>query len=330
MMKGIVYTEMGEPEVLKVREVEKPIPADNQILVKVKASSVNATDYAPFESAVKNGKVTTLFKVKEKIKDKKVGKVLGGEISGIVEDVGKNVSGFKIGDEVYGVTPGLVGAWAEYVCMNEAETNLKPTNLSFEEAATVPMAGTTALAAISKANVKKGNHVLVYGASGGVGQYVVQILKAYGAEVTGVCSTRNLELVLEMGADHVVDYKKEDIFASENKYDRIIAVNGYNFITKYKKLLTENGIYVAVGGALQGLQGGLFGPFVGIGSNKKFTFSTYFTEIKNGSLIKLKEIIEAGKVVPYIDEVCKLEDTAKAIRNIIERHPQGKVTIRIR
>lgn len=326
-MKGLVYTEMGVPEVLKIRDIPIPVPNDNQILIKVMASSLNATDYAPFEKPVTDGKVPTLFRIKEKIKDKKVGKVLGSEASGIVESVGKSVKRFKKGDEVYGVTVGLCGAWAEYVCMDEETTSLKPCNLSFEESATVPVSGTTALSAIKKANIKKGQHVLVYGASGGVGQYTVQLLKSIGAIVTGVCSTRNIEMLRNMGADYIIDYKKEDFFKNGKTYDAIIAVNGYNYITKYKNSLKPHGIYVAVGGPLQGLQGGAFGPFVGIGTQKKFTFSTYFTEIKNHSLSKLRKIMEAGEVTPIIDEICSLDNTPDMIRKIILNHPQGKVVI---
>ena len=326
-MKGLVYTQMGAPEVLKVMEVKKPVPTGNQVLIKVKASSINATDYAPFESAVIDGKVSTLFRVKEKIKDKKVGKVLGSEAAGIVEEVGVNVENFKIGDEVYGVAVGLCGAWAEYLCMDESATSLKPRNLSFEEAATVPISGTTALAAIRKANIQKGQYVLVYGASGGVGLYMVQLLKAMGAIVTAVCSTRNIELLHKIGADSVIDYKKDDFSLNGQTYDAIIAVNGYNFITKYKKSLKPNGIYVAVGGPLQGLQGGVLGPFVGIGSRKKFTFATYFTEIKKQSLSKLREYIEVGKITPCIDEICSIQDAPKIIRKLILNHSQGKTVI---
>lgn len=328
-MKGVVYTKMGTPDVLKVMEVKRPTPNENQVLVRVIASSLNATDYAAFEAPVKNGKVPALFKVKEKLKDKKVGKILGSEVAGIVEEVGNKVTSFKIGDEVYGIATGLCGAWAEYACVSEAELFHKPYNLSFEEASTVPVAGTTALAAIRKANIKAGQDVLVYGSSGGVGQYMVQLLKSKGANVTGVCSTRNVELVRSLGAKEVIDYKKEDFSARNNLYDAIIAVNGYNPISKYKKCLKPNGIYVAVGGPLQGIEGGLLGPIMSLGSKKKLTFSTYFTEIKKGSLQFLKSEIEKEAVRPIIDKIYPMEEISAAIEEIIIKHPQGKYVIKI-
>ncbi|MDU2422701.1 MAG: NAD(P)-dependent alcohol dehydrogenase [Bifidobacterium scardovii] len=227
-MKGLVYTEMGRPNVLKVSDVKKPIPQRNQILVKVKASSINSTDFVQFESAVKTGKVSALFRIKEKLKDKKLGKVLGTEFAGIVAEVGADVTGFNKGDAVYGIADGMLGAWAEYVCADSNAVCAMPETLSFEEASAVPVAGTTSLSAIRKAQIKPGQHVLVYGASGGVGQFTVQILKAYGATVTAVCSTKNVDTAWKLGADHVVDYKRENVFANEKQHDAIIAVNGFN------------------------------------------------------------------------------------------------------
>lgn len=328
-MKGLVYTEMGSPYVLKIKNVEKPMPKENQILVRVKASSINSTDFAQFESAVKDGKVSTMFKIKEKLKDKKVGKVLGTEIAGTVEEIGKNVKGFKKGDEVYGIVSGLCGAWAEYACVDDYALFYKPQNMSFEEASAVPVSGTTALSAIHKAKVKAGQHVLVYGASGGVGQFVIQILKAYGATVTAVCSTRNVELAHKLGADYIIDYKKKDFAKDNKKYDVIIAVNGYNPLSKYKKSLTDTGTYVAVGGPKQGMIGGLCGPFMSMFGKQRFTFSTFFTEIKKDSLSKLKELTENGDIEVIIDKVCSLAETPKEIESLIINHAQGKVIIKM-
>ena len=328
-MKGLVYTEMGRPDVLKIKNLEKPVPKDNQVLVRVKASSINATDFAQFEPAVKNGKVSTLFKIKEKVKDKKVGKVLGTEVAGIVEETGKNVKGFKKGDEIFGITSGLVGAWAECACVDDYALYYKPSNLTFEEASAVPVAGTTALSAIHKANVKAGQQVLVYGASGGVGQFTVQLLKAYGAVVTAVCSTRNVAMAQEMGADYIIDYKKEDFSKNGKQYDVIIAVNGYNPISKYKNSLNKNGIYVAVGGPLQGLQGGICGPFMSLFSKKTFTFSTFFVEIKKQSLPELKRVVENGDINIFIDKICSLEEAPNEIEHLILNHAKGKVVIKI-
>lgn len=328
-MRGLVYTEMGTPDVLKVKKIERPMPKDNQVLVKVVASSINASDFMQFETAVKTGKVSTTFRVKEKLKDKKVGKVLGSEFAGIVEEVGKGVTKFKKGDNVYGIASGLCGAWAEYVCADEYAVSFKPEQFSFEEASAVPVAGTTALAAIRKANVHAGQTVLVYGASGGVGQLAVQILKSYGATVTAVCSTCNVEQAHKLGADYVVDYKKEDFSNDGIKYDVIIAVNGYNPISKYKKALTKSGVYVAVGGPLQGMMGGLCGPFMSLFSKQRFTFSTFFTEIKKDSLSELKELAENEELHISIDTVCSLEETPHEITNLILNHAKGKVIVKI-
>ncbi len=326
-MQGLVYTKMGTPYVLKKEEVKKPIPSDSQILVRVKASSINASDYMQFESAVKTGKVATLFRIKEKLKDKKLGKVLGMEVSGVVEAIGKNVTNFNIGDEVFGVTVGLLGGWAEYACAEEYALCKKPANLSFEKAATMPIAGTTALAAIRKANVQKGQSVLVYGASGGVGQYTVQLLKAYGANVTAVCSTRNIEMAKTLGADCVIDYLKEDFSENGIHYDVILGVNGYNPISKYKNSLNETGTYVAIGGALQGMMGGVCGPFMSLVGKKKFTFSTFFTEIKKDSLSELKRLVENEKLKAIVDKTVSLEKVPETIEDLILNHAKGKIAI---
>lgn len=326
-MKGLVYTEMGRPDVLKIRNVDKPVPKDDQILVRVKASSINSTDFAQFESAVKTGKVSTLFRVKEKLKDKKVGKVLGAEVSGIVEEIGKNVRGFQIGDKVFGIVSGLCGAWAEYACVDGYALFAKPENMSFEESAAIPVAGTTALSAIHKAKIKAGQRVLVYGASGGVGQFVIQILKAYGAVVTAVCSTRNMQQARELDADYVIDYKKEDFSKNGKQYDVIIAVNGYNPISKYKKSLADTGVYIAIGGPKQGMMGGLCGPFMSLFSKQKFTFSTFYTEIKKQSLPRLKELAENGSIKVKVDKVCSLEETPAVIEQLINHHARGKAVI---
>lgn len=327
MIKGVVYTRMGSPEVLKIQDIQMPIPASNQILVKVKASSLNASDYAQFEAPVKTGKVSAMFRIKEKLKDHKVGKVLGAEVSGIVEAVGADVIGFQKGDKVFGATTDLCGAWAEYVCLDKDYAALIPDHVTFEEAAAIAVAGTAALAAIHKADVQPNESVLVYGASGGVGQYAVQIAKAAGAVVTGVCSTRNLDMVRSLGASTVIDYTNEDFWELGEKYDVILGINGFLPLNRYKHSLEPYGRYIAVGGAKQGLVGGLFGPFASIGANQKLTFSTYFSEIKKHSVAHLKELAEQGNIHPVIDRVYPVQEVATAIRNAIIDHPQGKIII---
>lgn len=203
------------------------------------------------------------------------GKPLGIEFSGIVEDVGSNVKTFKKGDEVFGLAKGYTGSWAEYVVAKDEELFLKPSSLSFEEASALVIGGITTLGAMNKAKIQKGQRVLVQGASGSVGHIAVQLAKAFGGNVTGVCSTRNIELVKKFGADHVVDYKKENIATLGKTYDVIIAVNGYQPLSIYKKLLNSNGRFVFVGGSGKAIKNSIAIPFYGIGSGKKFKLAAF-------------------------------------------------------
>ena len=322
-MKGIVYTEFGPPEVLKIMDLETPKPKDNQVLIKVKAASMYYLDYMRFTKQVDGGKTPFSTKLIDK-KNNALGKVIGCELSGIVEEVGKTVTQVKKGDEVFAVATGLSGALAEYALADETTVFLKPSNLSFEESATIPVAGISALGAVRTAGVKEGQSVLIYGASGGVGQFAVQLSKAVGATVTAVCSTRNIEIAHEIGADYVIDYKQEDFRKKDITYDVIIGVNGYNPIKQYKRLLNEGGVYVAVGGVKQGMMGGLFGPLYS-NKSKTLTFSTYFDAIKQPCLPYLKELAEDGKIKPYVESVCSAKDTAKAVRQLCKNHAQGKI-----
>jgi len=323
-MKAIVYTEYGPPDVLQLKEVAEPEPKDNQVLVKVQAASANALDYRRFE------KISTMGRFMEERLFKTINKVLGADIAGRVEAVGATVTQFKPGDEVFGVSAGSVGGFAEYACAAENNLALKPANLSFEAAAAVPIAASTALQALrDKGQIQPGQKVLINGASGGVGTFAVQIAKASGAEVTAVCSTRNLEMARSIGADYVVDYTKKDFTQNGQRYELIIAVNGYHPILDYRRALSPSGIYVALGGSLtQFLQGMLLGPWLSrIGGKKMGCMGIAKTNQKD--LVYMGELLEAGKVVPVIERYYPLTEVAAAMRYLVQEHAQGKVVIRV-
>ena len=321
LVKAIVYTKYGPPDVLQLKEVAKPVPKDNQVLVKVQAASANALDYRRFEMT------STLGRLMDEVLLKAINKVLGADIAGQVEAVGATVTQFQPGDQVFGVSAGSMGGFAEYACAAENQLVLKPANLSFEAAAAVPVAALTALQGLrDKGRIQLGQKVLINGASGGVGTFAVQIAKSFGAEVTAVCSTRNLDTARSIGADHVVDYTKENFSRNGQRYDLIIAANGYHPILDYWHALSPGGIYVALGGSIaQFLQGMLLGPLISrIGSKKVRSF---ITRVNQKDLVSMKELLEAGKVVPVIDRCYPLSEVAEAIRYLAEGHAQGKVVI---
>ncbi|MBE2197416.1 MAG: NAD(P)-dependent alcohol dehydrogenase [Anaerolinea sp.] len=321
-MKAIVYTEYGPPDVLQLKEVEKPTPKEKQILVKVHAASVNALDYRRFE------KLSLLGRLMGRVVIKAINKVLGADVAGTVEAVGSNVTEFKPGDEVFGVAP---GSFAEYVANGASKFALKPANVSFAEAAAVPVAAFTALQGLrDKGHIQVGQKVLIDGASGGVGIFAVQIAKAYGAEVTAVCSTRNLAMARSIGADHVIDYKQEDFTKNGQHYDLILAVNGHHPLLHYRRALSPNGICVVAGGAMsQVVRAMLLGPLVSKLGNKKIGFQGIATTPKNDLLV-IKELLETGKIAPIIDRCYPLHQTVEAIRYLVEEHAQGKVVITAR
>ena len=319
-MKATVYNRYGPPDVLQIRDVEKPVPKDNEVLIEIRAASVNPLDWRLMRGKPLFARLMTGGLRKPKITRP------GVDVAGHVEAVGRNVTEFKPGDEVFGVCR---GAFAEYACVIEDKLAPKPTSLSFEDAAAVPVAAITALRGLrDKGRIQRGHKVLVDGASGGVGTFAVQIAKSFGAEVTAVCSTRNVDTARSIGADHVIDYTREDFTQSGQRYDLILAANAYHSIFDYRRALSQGGIYVmAGGGGVQILQTMLLGPLLSLIGSKKMRF--FIANMNKKDLIFLKDLLEAGKVVPVIDRRYPLSDVAEALRYLEEGHAQGKVVITV-
>jgi NADPH:quinone reductase-like Zn-dependent oxidoreductase len=323
LMKAIVNTHYGRPEVLHLEEVDKPAPRENEVLIKVHAVSVNYADWhmmtgEPFIARLSFG----LFKPGKNI--------LGADVAGTVEAIGHNVTQFKPGDEVYGDL--LVygsGGFAEYVCAPEYLIALKPANLTFEEAAAIPMAAVTALQALRDGGkVQPGQKVLIHGAAGGVGTYAVQIAKLLGAEVTGVCSTRNLDLVRSLGADHVIDYTREDFAINSQHYDLILGINGNRSIYDYRKALTPQGKYLMVGGSdKQIFQAMLLGPM--LSSKGGRTVGIFPAKSNQKDLVELKALVETGKIKPIIEKTYPLSEAPEAMRYIGSGHVRAKIVINV-
>jgi NADPH:quinone reductase-like Zn-dependent oxidoreductase len=324
-MKAIIYTEYGSPDVIQFKEVETPSPKDDEVLIKVHAASVNAGDWHYLRGT------PWLFRLAAGLlKPKNI--FLGADLAGRVEAVGKNVTAFQLGDEVFGdLSASGRGTFAEYVCASESALVLKPANLSFEEAAAVPVAAVAALQSLqqSRTAIQSGQKVLINGASGGVGSFAVQIAKAFGAEVTAVCSTRNVERMQSIGADHVIDYSKEDFTQNGQPYDFILAANGYRPFADYKRALKSGGTYVMSGGAnAQMFEAMLMGPLVSMTGDKKM--GNVLAQPKQADLAFIKELLEAGKVKPLIDRAYPLSAAAEAIRYLETGHAQGKVVINVK
>ncbi len=317
-MKAVVYAQYGPADVLKVAEVEKPAPQAGQVLVKMQAASINATEWRTlgsniFVRAVNGGLLRP--------KDPRFGK----DVAGLVEAVSEGVTQFRPGDAVFG---SATGAFAEYVVTREANLALKPASVSFEQAAAVPIAGLTALQGIRFAGgIRPGQTVLIQGASGGVGTFAVQLAKQYGAEVTAVCSSRNLDMARSIGADHVIDYTREDFTHSGQCYDLIFAVNGYHSLFDYKRALNPGGQYVCAGGTMpQIFQAMLLSKWMSRNSDKKMGMMG-IAKIKHEDLVTLGELLEAGKIKPVIDRTYPLHEIVAAMRYVTDKHPQGKVVI---
>jgi len=322
-VKAIVSNQYGSPDTLEYKEVEKPVPNENQVLVRIQASSINKSNLIllkgePFLARFAFGLKKPKFPIP------------GGDIAGTVEKVGKNVTQFQPGDEVYGELSGFGwGGFAEYAAVPEEAIAPKPSNLSFEEAAAVPMAALTAFQALrDKGKIQENQKVLIYGASGGVGTFAVQFAKAFGAEVTAVCSTRNVEIAESIGADHVIDYKKKDFSQIIEQYDLIIGANGMQPIKLYVRALNPNGIFVHVGGSESQLfQTMLKGPWISMTSKRKVV--SFLQRPNQKDLILIKEIIEAGEVTPVIDRHFQFDEIPEAFRYFSEGHAKGKVVITI-
>jgi NADPH:quinone reductase-like Zn-dependent oxidoreductase len=325
-MKAIVYCDYGVAN-LKLEQIEKPTPTDDQVLVRVRAASVNPYDWHFVEGSPK---IIRLFGIGlRKPKDTR----LGVDFSGTVEAVGKNVTQFQPGDEVFG---GKVGAFGEYVTPRaDRAVALKPSNVSFEEAASVNIAGLTALQAVrDKGKIQPGQKVLINGASGGVGTFAVQIAKNFGADVTGVCSTRNVDLVKSLGADQVIDYTKEDFTKSDQKYDVILDNVANHSLSENRKVLTPNGKYVMIGGGSANQQGwiGSMGQPLKALLMKPFVsqqMGMMMAELKQSDLQFLAGLMQSGKLKPVIDRTYKLEQVPDAIRYVEQGHARGKVVISV-
>lgn len=319
-MKAIVYYKYGSPDVLELQEVIKPAPNENQILIKVHAASINAGDWRtmradPFLIRLGGGLI--------KPKDHR----LGSDVAGRVEAVGANVKQFRPGDEVFGCAH---GTFAEYALAKETNLALKPANRTFEEAAAVPVAALTALQGLRDAGgIQPGQQVLIQGASGGVGTFAVQLAKSFGAEVTAVCSTRNLDMIRTLGADHVIDYTKEDFTRHPQRYDLILAVNGYHSLSAYKRALKPHGIYVCAGGTMpQFFQSILLGSLMSKGGGQKMG-SMGMAKVVQEDLVYLAELLQTCKITPMIDKSYPLNETATAFQYVEDRHAQGKVVIAV-
>ncbi len=323
-MKAVVNHVYGSPEVLKLEEVAKPTPKDDEVLVEVHAASVNAADWhllrgKPFLVRLVVG---GLLKPKNTI--------LGAAVAGRVEAVGSNVKQFQPGDEVFGDVSGSgFGAFAEYVCVPENALALKRTNMTFEEAAAIPVAAVTALQGLrDKGQIQPGQKVLINGASGGVGMFAVQIAKAFGADVTAVCSTRNVDMVRSLGADHVIDYTQEDFTKNGQQYDLILAANGYHSIWAYKRALRSKGKYVLTGGSMaQMYQAMILGPLISMTGSKKM--GNLMAKPNQKDLVLMEEFLEEGKVKPVIEKRYSLSEVPEAVRYVEEGHARGKVVINV-
>ena len=320
-MKAIVCPQYGSPDVLRYEQVQKPVPADGEVRVKIHAASLNAGDWHlmradPCLVRLAYGLFRPWYKIP------------GTDIAGRVEAVGENVTGLKVGDEVYGdLSECGFGAFAEYTAVPESALALKPEGMRFEQAAAIPSAAVTALQGLrDKGRVQAGQKVLINGASGGVGTYAVQLAKAFGAEVTAVCSTTKVEMVRELGADYVIDYTKKDFTQNGKRYDLIFAVNGYRSLSDYEQALTPRGIYITSGGTMAQLfEAMLLGPWKSRKKGK--TFANFLVKPNKQDLLFLKGLVEDGRLQPVIDRQYTLQEVPEALTYLEAGHARGKVVI---
>jgi len=325
-MKAIVFEKYGSPDVLEFKEVDKPLPKEHDVLIKVLAASINSWDGdllkgTPFINRL-------MFGIRKPTRIK----ILGCDIAGCVEAIGKKVKRFQTGDEVFGdISRSGWGGFAEYVCANEKAFALKPARMTFEEVAAVPQAAVLALQGLRKGQIQKEQHtpaqkVLINGASGGVGSFAVPMAKSLGAEVTGVCSTKKMEFVGSLGADHVIDYTNEDFTKNSQQYDLILDVMGHHSFFDYKRALSPKGIYVMVGGDSSLANKLLFlGPWISMIEGKKMGLLMHKPNAND--LNYMKTLFDAGTVFPVIDKCFPLSETAEAFRYYGEGRAKGKVVI---
>jgi len=324
-MKAIVNCEYGVGN-LQLRDLEKPSPNDNEVLVRVRAASINPVDGHLIRGAWPMRPMTGMRKPKNTR--------FGTDFSGVVDAIGKNVTNFKPGDEVFGAKNGAV---ADYICVKaDRAIVMKPVNITFEQAGSVGIAGVTALQGLrDKGHIQAGQKVLINGASGGVGTFAVQIAKAFGAEVTGVCSTRNVDLVRSIGVDHVIDYTKEDFTRTDQRYDMIYDLVGNHSFSERRQILTTNGICVLAGIGGAGFHPESWGRILGnfkTAFQSRFTsqkFVTYIAKLTKDDLNVLRDFMQAGKLSPVIDRTYKISETQAAVRYLEEGHARGKVVINL-
>jgi NADPH:quinone reductase-like Zn-dependent oxidoreductase len=321
-MKAIIYRDYGSPDVLRCEEIAKPAAGDGQVLIKVRAASVNPLDWHFVRGT------PYLLRIGAGLRRPKAAG-LGVDVAGQVEAVGKNVTRFKPGDGVFG---SCRGAFAQYACASESDLAVKPENATFEQAASVPVAAVTALQGLrDRGRIQAGQRVLINGAAGGVGTFAVQIAKSFGADVTGVCSTRNVEMVRSIGADRAIDYTREDFTASGQRYDLIFDCVGNRSLSACRRVMVPRGTYVVVGGPdgrwlgpmVTAIKALLLSPFVGQ------RLLPMLANISQEDLTTMRELIEAGKVTPVIDRRYRLSEVPEAIRYLETGHARGKVVITV-
>ena len=323
-MKAVICSEYGLPEAFQLQEIERPVPRDNEVLVEVRASSVTTHSLILVTGRPFFVRLMMSAPLRPAVKTP------GGDMAGVIAAAGKGVKLFKPGDEVFGdLTPRGFGALAEYVSVPEDMLTRKPANASFEDAAAAPQAALVALHGLrDKGKIQKGQNVLIFGASGGIGTFAVQIARYFGAEVTGVCSTHSVDLVRSLGADHVIDYTREDFTKSGQRYDLIFAI-AYRPLSQHLSVLSPQGAYVSVGGPSMKriFQDMVVGPMISRPGGKKVVGG--WTVIPNKDLGLIKELIEAGKVKPVVDRHYKLSDAAEAYRYFAQGHARGKVVVTV-
>jgi NADPH:quinone reductase-like Zn-dependent oxidoreductase len=316
-MKAIVYTEYGGPEVLRVMDLAVPVPRADEVLIRVRAASINALDWRLMRGTPLLARLFAGGLRKPRTTH------MGRDVAGEVEAIGADVSQFKPGDAVFGA---CLGSFAEYACAKTNRLVAKPANVSFEQAGAVCIAAITALQALRKCAIRAGDKVLVDGASGGVGTFAIQIAAIFGADVTAVCSTANVDTARSLGAHRVIDYKHEDFTRSGQRYDAIVAANAHRSIFDYRRMLSDDGTYVMVGGGgRQILQCMLLGPLLSMFGRRKLGFQ--MAKLDDADLVILQQLLAAGKIVSFIDRRYALDDVAQAMRYVEQGHARGKVVI---